>query len=155
MSISYRRATREDYDGICALWNSSEQSRRALNPVDDSRDVFARYLGRNPATCFVAVSKDGSGDAEEIVGVILCGHDGWRGIVHHLYVHPACRREGIASTLVQKAEKAIRAEGISNVFGLVFTDNDAANAFWEAQGYTLRMNVNYRNKSLNADVPQG
>ena len=33
--------------------------------------------------------------------------------------------------------------------------NDAANDFWEEQGYTLRTNLNYRNKSLNENVPQG
>ena len=38
---------------------------------------------------------------------------------------------------------------------LVFKDNDVANAFWERQGYTLRTNLNYRNKSLNSEIPQG
>ena len=57
--------------------------------------------------------------------------------------------------LVQRAEEALRAEGISKVFGLVFRDNDTANAFWESQGYTLRTNLNYRNKSLDQAVPQG
>ena len=155
MSISFRLVTTEDYDGIYELWNSTEQSRRALNPVDDSREGIARYLKRNPTTCFLALSKDGSGDAPQIVGVILTGHDGRRAIIHHMCVHPAFRREGIAKTLVQKAEEALRAEGISKIFGLVFKDNDVANAFWEKQGYTLRTNLNYRNKSLNQIVPQG
>ncbi len=155
MSISIRPVTIEDYDGIFALWNSTEQSKRALNPVDDSREGIERYLKRNPTTCFLAETKDGSGNAPEVVGVILTGHDGRRAIIHHMCVHPSCRREGIASQLVQKAEEALRKEGISKIFGLVFKDNDVANAFWEKQGYTLRTNLNYRNKSLNADVPQG
>ncbi|MBQ5569433.1 MAG: GNAT family N-acetyltransferase, partial [Treponema sp.] len=70
-------------------------------------------------------------------------------------VHPAYRREGVASALVKKAEEALKEEGINKIFGLVFKDNDTANAFWEKQGYTLRTNLNYRNKSLNAGVPQG
>lgn len=155
MGIAIRPVTIEDYDGIYELWNSTEQSRRALNPVDDSREGIGRYLKRNPATCFLAESKDGSGDAPEIVGVILTGHDGRRAIIHHLCVHPSYRREGIAGTLVQKAEEALRREGINKIFGLVFKDNDVANAFWEKQGYTLRTNLNYRNKSLNEAVPQG
>ena len=155
MSISFRLVTIEDYDGIYELWNSTEQSRRALNPVDDSREGIARYLKRNPTTCFLALSKDGSGDAPQIVGVILTGHDGRRAIIHHMCVHPAFRREGIAKTLVQKAEEALLAEGINKIFGLVFKDNDVANAFWEKLGYTLRTNLNYRNKSLNQTVPQG
>ena len=57
--------------------------------------------------------------------------------------------------LVQNAEEALRKEGITKIFGLVFKDNEPANAFWEEQGYTLRTNLNYRNKSLNQDVPQG
>lgn len=155
MNIIIRPVTIEDYDGIFALWNSTEQSKRALNPVDDSREGIERYLKRNPTTCFLALSKDGSGDASEIVGVILTGHDGRRAIIHHLCVHPAFRKEGIASSLVQKAEEALKKEGINKIFGLVFKDNDIANSFWEKMGYTLRTNLNYRNKSLNDAVPQG
>lgn len=127
----------------------------ALNDVDDSREGIGRYLKRNPNTCFLATHKDGTGDAPQVVGVILAGHDGRRGLIHHLCVHPACRREGIAHALVQKAEEALRAEGISKIFCLVFKDNEIANSFWQKQGYTLRTNLNYRNKSLNAAVPQG
>ncbi len=155
MSVSIRLVTISDYDALYSLWCSTEQSRRALNTVDDSREGIERYLKRNPTTCFLAESKDGSGDADEIVGVILSGHDGRRGIIHHMCVHPSYRREGIAHALVQKAEEALKKEGINKIFGLVFKDNDVANAFWEKQGYTLRTNLNYRNKSLNESVPQG
>ena len=71
MSITTRLVTIDDYDNIYALWCSTEQSKRALNPVDDSREGIERYLKRNPNTCFLALSKDGSGDAPEVVGVIL------------------------------------------------------------------------------------
>ena len=153
MDIKFRNVVIEDYDGIYQLWDSTEQSRRAMNPVDDSRAGIERYLKRNPATCFLAYTNvDGS---ERIVGVILTGHDGRRAIVHHLCVHPDFRRQGIAHVLVQRAEEALCKEGISKVFGLVFKDNDAANDFWEEQGYTLRTNLNYRNKSLNEHVAQG
>lgn len=139
----------EDYDEIYALWNATEQSRRALNPVDDSREGIDRYLKRNPNTCFAAVSD------EKIIGVILTGHDGRRAIVHHLCVHPDFRRMGIAESLVSAAEKALKEEGIQKIFGLVFKDNDPANSFWKSQGYSLRTNLNYRNKSLNAEIPAG
>ena len=152
MEIAIRNVTIEDYDKLCELWNSTEQSRRALNPVDDSRDGIARYLRRNPTTCFLACPAE---DPRHIIGVILTGHDGRRAIIHHMCIHPEFRRRGIARMLLQEAEEALRAEGITKVFGLVFKDNDPANAFWESQGYTLRTNLNYRNKSLNQAVPQG
>ena len=151
MDIAARTVTIEDYDSIYELWNSTGQSRRALNPVDDSREGIARYLKRNPSTCFLAYD---TGDPDRIIGVILTGHDGRRAIVHHLCVHPDCRRRGIARLLVRQAEDALRQEGISKVFGLVFKDNGPANAFWEEQGYSLRTNLNYRNKSLNDQVPK-
>jgi ribosomal protein S18 acetylase RimI-like enzyme len=149
MEYSIKQVTIEDYDAIYELWNSTEQSRRALNPVDDSRDGIERYLKRNPNTCFAAVA-DGS-----IIGVILTGHDGRRAIVHHMCVHPDHRRKGIAAKLVSVAEEALKKEGIQKIFGLVFKDNDPANAFWEEQGYSLRTNLNYRNKSLNREIPAG
>ena len=149
MDYTIKPVAIEDYDAIFALWNSAEQSRRALNPVDDSREGIDRYLKRNPNTCFAAVAEG------EIIGVILTGHDGRRGIIHHMCVNPQYRRMGVASRLVNAAEDALKKEGIQKVFGLVFRDNDAANAFWEKQGYSLRTNLNYRNKSMNDQVPTG
>ena len=149
MEYTVRPVTIDDYDAIYDLWNSTEQSRRALNPVDDSREGIERYLKRNPNTCFAAVKES------RIIGVILTGHDGRRAIIHHMCVHPDCRRMGIAAHLVALAEEALKKEGIQKVFGLVFKDNEPANAFWERQGYSLRTNLNYRNKSLNDRIPAG
>ena len=149
MEYSIRPVLIDDYDEIYDLWNAAEQSRRALNPVDDSREGIERYLNRNPDTCFAAVT------CGRIIGVILTGHDGRRAIVHHLCIHPDHRRRGVAQSLVSRAEEALKAEGIQKVFGLVFKDNDPANAFWEEQGYSLRTDLNYRNKSLNPDIPAG
>ncbi len=149
MDYTIRLVTIDDYDSIFELWNATEQSRRALNPIDDSHEGIERYLKRNPSTCFAAIKDD------RIIGVILTGHDGRRAIVHHLCVHPDCRRMGIAGKLVSVAEEALKKEGIQKIFGLVFKDNDPANAFWEEQGYSLRTNLNYRNKSLNENIPTG
>ena len=154
MEIKTRLVNINDYDSIYELWCSTEQSKRALNPVDDSRDGIERYLKRNPTTCFLAFVMD-ENQTERIVGVILTGHDGRRAIIHHMCVHPDFRRKGIAQLLVKEAEESLKKEGINKIFGLVFKDNDVANAFWEKQGYTLRTNLNYRNKSLNENVPQG
>ncbi len=151
MGIMIRPVVIGDYEDLFSLWNSTEQSRRALNPVDDSREGIERYLKRNPTTCFLAFTEQ----EQKTVGVILTGHDGRRGIIHHMCVHPDYRRQGIARMLLQTAEDALRREGITKVFGLVFKNNEAANAFWEEQGYSLRTNLNYRNKSLNENVPKG
>lgn len=147
--IIYKPLSSSDYDELWKLWNQVEQTKRALNPVDDSREGITRYMERNPTSCFAATS------GGKIVGAILTGHDGRRAIIHHLCVHPDFQRMGIARSLVAKAEEALKNEGITKAFGLVFKDNDKANAFWKKMGYSLRTNLNYRNKSLNAAVPTG
>ena len=112
MEFTTKTVTIDDYDAIYELWISTEQSKRALNPVDDSREGIERYLRRNPNTCFAAL-KDG-----KIIGVILTGHDGRRAIVHHMCVHKDYRRMGIAAHLVSLAENALKEEGIQKIFGL-------------------------------------
>ena len=62
---------------------------------------------------------------------------------------------GIAGHLVSLAEEAMQKEGIQKIFGLVFKDNETANAFWEQQGYYLRTNMNYSNQSLNDQIHAG
>ena len=137
----------EDYDNIYALWMSCKNM--GFNNLDDSREGVGRFLRRNPATSFVA-EEDG-----RIVGVILAGHDGRRGYIYHMSVAEDRRHRGIGRELVSRSLSALKAEGINKVALLVFHRNEVGNAFWESQGYTLRTNLNYRNKSLNRDVPQG
>ena len=70
-------------------------------------------------------------------------------------VAEAYRHRGIGTRLVDACLEALKAEGIHKVALLAFKYNDAGNAFWERQGYSLRTNLNYRNKSLNPAIPRG
>ena len=145
--MNIRKMTIGDYDKVYAMWMSCKNM--GFNDVDDSREGIERYLRRNPDTVFVAE------DNGDIAGVILSGHDGRRGFIHHMAVAEKYRRQGIASRLVETALGALKKEGISKVALLVFKYNEAGNAFWERQGYSLRTNLNYRNKSLNSGIPTG
>ena len=80
--------------------------------------------------------------------MILCGHDGRRGIIQHAAVSPDYRRYGIGSRLVELALGAFKDEGINKVLLVAFKKNAGGNAFWESQGFTLREDLNYRNKAL-------
>ena len=68
--ITIRDMTIEDYDGVYTLWMTIKGF--AIRSIDDAREGVERFLSRNPGISVVAV-KDG-----EIVGSILCGHDGRR-----------------------------------------------------------------------------
>ncbi len=131
----------EDYEGVYHLWSGTQGM--GLRSLDDTREGIARFLQRNPNTCFVAEKRG------EIVGVVLSGHDGRRGYIYHAAVQSELRGQGIGKDLVAHAEAALRAEGINKAGLLVYTGNDTGNAFWEAQGWERRRDLYYRNKSLN------
>ena len=139
MDIDYRIMTMEDYSEAYDLWIICGNG---LNDKDDSPEGIGKYLKRNPSTSFVATC-DG-----KVVGVILCGHDGRRGIIQHACVSPDYRRLGIGNRLVELALEALKDEGINKVLLVAFKKNEGGNAFWEAQGFTLREDLNYRNKAL-------
>ena len=135
-----RIMTIEDYDAIYALWLSCKGM--GLNNVDDSREGIARYLARNPGTCFVAE------EADQILGVIMAGHDGRRGFIYHTSVSPDARGRGIGTRLANAAMDALKAEGISKVALVAFTRNEAGNAFWEKMGFEARHDLTYRSCAL-------
>ena len=133
--------TIEDYEKVYQLWLSC--SGMGLNNLDDSKDGIAKYLDRNPATCFVAEKSD------EIIGVIISGHDGRRGFIYHTAVNPEYRNQGIAKMLVEAAMDALKANGINKVALVVFDRNKDGNAFWEKVGFTVREDLVYRNKTIS------
>ncbi len=132
--------TIDDYEQVYSLWINTPNM--GLNNLDDSKEGIAKYLARNPNTCFVA-EENGN-----IVGVILSGHDGRRGYIHHTAVSGKEQRKGIGNALVAVAMKALHGEGINKVALVVFDKNEKGNAFWEKQGFTMRPDLLYRNKAI-------
>ena len=139
--MKIRKMEINDYKQIYELWISTPGM--GLNDIDDSEMGIEKYLLRNPNTCFVA-----EGD-NVIIGVILSGHDGRRGYIHHLAVKAAERGKGIGGALVDEAMKALKAEGINKVALVVFAKNAIGNGFWEKKGFSVREDLIYRNKAIN------
>ena len=140
--MEIRRMRPGDYDRVYALWMSCKNM--GFNDLDDSREGIEKYLNRNPGTCFVAE------EGGALMGVILSGHDGRRGFIHHMAVAEAYRRRGVGKALVERALAALRAEGIHKVALVAFKYNQAGNDFWERMGFTVRDDLNYRNLALTA-----
>lgn len=134
-----------DYPALFTLWNSLPGFNKGLRSLDDSEAGIAKFLQRNPNTCFVA-ELDGN-----IIGGILAGHDGRRGYIYHALVLPEFQGLGIGKLLTDSACDALKAEGITKAGLLVFATNEQGNAFWERQGWQTRPDLVYRNKTLNKD----
>jgi len=138
--MTVRTMTIGDYGQVYALWLNTPNM--GLNNLDDSKEGIAKYLARNPSTCLVA-EKDG-----QIIGVILCGHDGRRGYIHHTAVDGNEQRQGVGAALVNAAMAALEREGIHKAALVVFGKNGKGNAFWDKQGFTARDDLVYRNKAI-------
>ncbi len=139
--VEIRTMTANDYDGVKALWMTIHGF--GIRSVDDSREGVERFLRRNPTTSVVAV-EDG-----EIVGAILCGHDGRRGCLYHVCVNENYRRHGIGKKMVVFCMEALKKEEINKVSLIAFTQNDIGNAFWNCIGWTKREDLNYYDFTLN------
>ena len=131
----------EDYENVYNLWMHTEGM--GLNTTDDSREGIAKYLLRNPNTCFVAE------DNGKLVGIIMSGHDGRRGFIHHTAVKTEYRGRGIGKKLVDSALAALEMEGIHKVALVTFEKNILGNIFWEKAGFTVRDDLVYRNKNIH------
>ncbi|MCR5590303.1 MAG: GNAT family N-acetyltransferase [Lachnospiraceae bacterium] len=141
--MKIRPMTIEDYESVHALWMTIKGF--AIRSIDDSKEGVERFLLRNPKTSVVA-ELDG-----KIVGAILCGHDGRRGCLYHVCVHPDHRRRGIGKSMVVFCMNALKESRISKVSLIAFTANDVGNAFWRTIGWTRREDLNYYDFVLNTD----
>lgn len=138
--MNIRIMTAADYDEVYSLWTSTPGM--GLNNVDDSREGIARYLARNPNTSFVAE------EGGRIIGAILAGHDGRRGLIHHTVVAEDMQRKGIGKSLLNSVIEALKGENIHKVALLVFCENEKGNDFWEKCGFSKRTDIIYRNKLI-------
>ena len=119
--------TINDYEELFELWQNT--ANMGLRSLDDSKEGISCFLKRNPNTNFV-VYEDG-----QLVGAILCGHDGRRGYIYHTVVLPDYRRRGIASSLVESAIAALQKEGITRVCLNVMETNEQGKKFLSSKGW--------------------
>jgi ribosomal protein S18 acetylase RimI-like enzyme len=129
MSVSIRPMSAEDHERVLELWRSSEGIGLSAT---DTVEGLAAFLDRNPNLSFVAE------DGRELVGAVLCGHDGRRGYIYHLAVDREHRDKGIGAALVERCRTALKRAGIDKCHIFVFRDNPEALAFWRRVGWEDR-----------------
>lgn len=118
-----------DIPAARALWEATPGV--GLSTADEPQALTA-FLVRNPGTSFVAETTG------RIIGTILVGHDGRRGLIHHLAVATDQRRAGLGRALVAAGLSALRGQGIDKCHLMVFADNAEGARFWTAVGATRR-----------------
>lgn len=121
-----------DYDAVIDLWRRSEGVGLSTS---DTRECIEAYLARNPGLSQVAVTEG------RIVGAVLCGHDGRRGLIYHLAVDRACRGRGLGRRLVDRALSLLKEQGIEKAYIMVFDQNIEGRGFWETVGWDARADL--------------
>jgi putative acetyltransferase len=131
--------TIEWYDSAIALWRQCEGV--GLSSAD-SREGIRSYLERNPGMSFVATS------GGSVVGAVLAGHDGRRGYIHHLAVHPDCRRKGLGRRLVDRCLAVLAGAGVRKCHIFIFNENTDGIKFWKSLGWVQRSDISVISKSF-------
>ncbi|WP_246098486.1 GNAT family N-acetyltransferase [Saccharibacillus brassicae] len=121
-----------DYSKVFALWSHTE----GMGLSDsDSEASISKFLKRNEGHSFVCT------DGEEMIGTILCGHDGRRGFLYHVAVSTEHRKNGIGKRLVESALDSLTKSGIIKCHLMVFANNKAGNQYWNDTGWIKRDDI--------------
>jgi ribosomal protein S18 acetylase RimI-like enzyme len=119
----------QDWQAVHALWARSGpgvQFSRSDEPAE-----IVKKLRRDPDLFLVAE------EGGQVVGAVMGGYDGRRGLVYHLAVAPEVRRLGIGKALMAEVEFRLRQKGCLKSYLLVTKDNAEVLAFYRELGWEV------------------
>jgi N-acetylglutamate synthase len=130
----------EDYPAVRLLWENAGpgiQLRRS-----DTADEIQKKLTRDP-DLFLLAEKD-----TRLVGTVIGGFDGRRGLIYHLAVDNSVRESGIGTILMDEVEKRLRGKGCIRCYLMVTNENQNAMRFYENHGWSRMDTVSLYGKDL-------
>jgi ribosomal protein S18 acetylase RimI-like enzyme len=130
-----------DYNEVLHLWQNTKGV--GLNE-SDSRAQIRGFLKRNRGMSFVA--RDGA----ELVGAVLCGHDGRRGCLYHLAIAPSHRRNGLGTKLILRCLAELKKSGILKCNIFVYANNEQGERFWRRNGWKKREDLRMAQKDIGS-----
>jgi ribosomal protein S18 acetylase RimI-like enzyme len=116
----------DDYPAVHTLWANAGDGLHLGR--SDTPDEIAKKFAHDP-DLFLVAEADG-----RLIGAVMGGYDGRRGIVYHLAVAPELRQQGIGRALMEALEERLRSKGCLKAYLLMTKDNDAAH-FYTANGW--------------------
>lgn len=126
-AMNIREFQMSDYDSVIALWQGAGDGIHLRR--SDSREEIAKKIQRDP-DLFLLLEHEGA-----LVGAVMGGFDGRRGLVYHLAIDPRFRRQGLAASLMESLEARLRAKGCLKVYLLVTNENQEAQQYYQKRGW--------------------
>jgi ribosomal protein S18 acetylase RimI-like enzyme len=117
----------EDFPQVENLWASME--RGVSLGRSDTPEEIQKKLTHDP-DLFLVAEDDG-----QIIGTVIGGYDGRRGLIYHLAVAASYRGRGIGSRLMDEVESRLRAKGCLRCYLLVTTNNPEGMQYYERHGW--------------------
>ncbi len=138
--ISIKVMNESDIEDALELWKKSFN--RGFSEGFDTTESISRYLERNPDLSTVAYVGD------QLVGALMCGHDGRRGSIYHTAVYPEYRGMGIGKQMEKRSLDELRSIGITTGFLFINVNNPGSREFWEANDWQVIEDVRYLYKEF-------
>lgn len=123
--LTVRSATDADVSALVALWDVCGLSRPHNHGPTDI--AFAR---RGPNSD-VLVLENGGG----IIASVMVGHDGHRGWVYYVAVHPDHQRRTMGTRIMAEAEQWLQLKGVWKVHLMVRASNLSVQGFYQHLGF--------------------
>jgi ribosomal protein S18 acetylase RimI-like enzyme len=117
----------EDYKEIVILWQSAGPGIHLS--ASDSLAEMNKKQERDPDLFLIAEA------GQQIIGTVLGGFDGRRGIVYHLAVTDSFRSQGIGCMLMDELENRLRKKGCIRSYLMVSLDNQDVVEFYQKLGW--------------------
>jgi ribosomal protein S18 acetylase RimI-like enzyme len=130
----------EDYQQVHALWSSIEKGVRVGR--SDTLGEIEKKVARDPDLFLVAECEN------KIIGSVIGGYDGRRGLIYHLAVNSAFRGHGIGSQLMDEVESRLRNKGCLKCYLLVASDNLDVEPYYQQRGWQPMTDVHLFGKNL-------
>jgi len=108
----------------------------------DTLPEIEKKLKRDPDLFLVAESEG------NIIGSVIGGFDGRRGLIYHLAVETSFRGMGIGSHLMNEVEGRLRAKGCLKCYLLVTNDNPDVEGYYRQHGWQPMDTVHLFGKEL-------
>jgi ribosomal protein S18 acetylase RimI-like enzyme len=130
----------DDYPAVRQLWEGMERGVQ-IGRSDEPKEI-EKKIARDPDLFLVAEEN------ERIIGSVIGGYDGRRGLLYHLAVALDHRKRGVGTLLLNEVERRLQEKGCLKCYLMVTLDNPEVERYYERRGWHLMDYVRPYGKEL-------